>query len=152
MTGGRSWWRTPIRQQKRRCMLTCMLTERTVFVICLSRVMVVSRVTPKILTVEFAIIVSVSTTKGVFTDTGLLEEWKIINSVFCSLILRELLLIHKQISAMQSFSRDKAVFMSVHCFHIGHIFECRQRSCVSIDGDLSQILTSDRCTWCRIRP
>ena len=75
--------------------------------------MVVFRVTPKILTVELAIIVSVPTTKGVFTDTGLLEEWKIINSVYCSLILRELLLIHKQISAMQSFSRDKAVFMSI---------------------------------------
>ena len=78
--------------------------------------MVVSRVTPKILTVELAIIVSVPTTKGVFTDTGLLEAWKIINSVFCSLILRELLLIHKQISPMQSFSRDKAVFMSVALF------------------------------------
>ena len=109
--------------------------------------MVVSRVTSKILTVEFAIIVSVSTTKGVFTDTGLLEEWKIINFVFCSLILRELLLIYKQISAMQSFSRDKAVFMSVHCFHIGHISECRQRSCDSIDFGLSQFLTSDMCTW-----
>ena len=36
--------------------------------------MVVSRVTPKILTVEFAIIVSALTTKGVFTDTALLEE------------------------------------------------------------------------------
>ena len=44
--------------------------------------MVVSRVIPKILTVELAIIVSVPTTKGVFTDTGLLEAWKIINSVF----------------------------------------------------------------------
>ena len=63
-------------------LLSCMLTERTVFVICLSRVIVVSRVTPKILTVEFAIIVSVSTTKDVFTDTALLEEWNIINSVF----------------------------------------------------------------------
>ena len=59
-----------------------MLTERTVFVICLSRVMVVSRVTPKILTVELAIIVSVPTTKGVFTDTGLLEEWKINKNEF----------------------------------------------------------------------
>ena len=78
--------------------------------------MVVSRVTPKILTVEFAITVSVPTTKGVFTDTGLPEEWKITNSVFCSLILRELLLIHKQISAMQCFSRDKAVFMPVALF------------------------------------
>ena len=75
--------------------------------------MVASRVTPKILTVEFAIIVSVPTTKGVLTDIGLLEEWKIINSVFfCSLILRELLFMHKQIFAMQSFSRDKAVFQS----------------------------------------
>ena len=40
----------------------------------------------------------------------------------------------------------------LHCFYIGHIFECRQRSCDSIDCDLLQFLTSDMCTWYRIGP
>ena len=51
--------------------------------------MVASRVIPKILTVEIAIIVSIQTTKDGLIDSELLAEWKIINFVFCSLILRE---------------------------------------------------------------
>ena len=45
--------------------------------------MVASRIAPMILTVEFAIIVSVPTTKDGLIDrsTELLEEWKIICSV-----------------------------------------------------------------------
>ena len=128
-----------------------MLTERTVFVICLSRVMVTSRVTPKILTVVFGIIVSVPTTKGVFTDTGLLEEWKMINSVFCSLILRELLRFHIYLQRSLLVVIWQCLCL-LHCFHIGHIFECRQRTCDSIDCDLSQFLTWDMCTWWGIGP
>ena len=36
--------------------------------------MVATRVTPKISPVEFAIIVSIPTTKGEFTDSGLLKN------------------------------------------------------------------------------
>ena len=59
---------------------SCKLTERTVFVICLSMVMIASIVTANILTVEFAIIKSIPTTQDGLFETELLKELKLINS------------------------------------------------------------------------
>ena len=74
-----------------------------------------SMVTPKILTVEFAIIMRIPATKDGLIKTELLEEFKLINSDLVNL-KRTVLFIHKHITAMQCFSRGKTVFTSAVLF------------------------------------